>query len=415
MNRMLIILFSTNVIFFLLGSVSFTEPPPIDLDIRIELLERVEIGAGARPEVVATKDRVFIVYLDTAKEIGPAFSVKIYDKDMNKEIAYRILVSASEKYGRPTDIRVASDENYLYAFYEQTDGYLSNLFGAKYKLDDYFERIAYTQEPIVTAPAWTKEKVGDEVPNDPITLLGPDSVFVITRIYQESPSVGNPTIYRLREFSTDLKRNISQFDLDLSKLAGAEGNARQASAYYYDEYYYMLVPTTSRNGSYAENMATPSDLLLVQFDKNWELVKYNNLSQDHDDIETFVLGFEIYNDLFFITYKQGMPFVCPLNVYDQNFNPILSEIIKEAIKGESLRSALDVRDDRIYIGLSAGQGPSPPGMDQSPVSQGILFKERQNMRQGRSLSQEQVFSIDKSDIGTTGAATAEVYIYKIDW
>ena len=164
---------------------SFAESPS-NTTISMRFLKRVDVGVGARPEVVAVKDRVFVVYLDTATRGKTAFSVKIYDKDMDREIAYKILVSQSSDYGRPTDIRVASDSKYLYAFYEKTDNTVSYLFGAKYKLDDSFERVAYTPNPIASGPSFTKEKVGDEIVNDPIALVGPNSVFVITRIKQKS-------------------------------------------------------------------------------------------------------------------------------------------------------------------------------------------------------------------------------------
>ncbi len=324
----------------------------------LKLLKKVDIANGARPEVVATKDRLFVVYLDISSKVSPSFSVRIYDNDMNKEITYKKLVETSTKYGRPTDIRVVSDGKYLYAFYEQTDGSVANLFGAKYALDDKFERVAYTSEPITVAPAWTKEEIGDEVPNDPISLVGPNSIFVITRIYQGSSSIGNPTIYRVREFTNDLRTKLSQFDLNLSDLADAKGDARQAVASYYNGYYYMIVPTTSKEGSYSVDMATPSDLLLVKFDKDWKIVEYKNLSQNHDDIETFVLGFKIYNGIFLVTYKKGMPFAGVLNIYDQNFNLALSNTVKE---GGEARSALEITDNRIYVGFSGGQGPPPPG------------------------------------------------------
>ncbi len=326
---------------------------------KLKLLKKVDIADGARPEIIATEHRLFIVYLDTSTKPNPSFSVRIYDKDMDEEILYKKIVSTSAQYGRPTDIRVASDDTYLYAFYELTDGSVSNLFGAKYKLDDKFERVSHTAEPITVTPAWTKEQIGDEVPNDPIALVGEKSISVITRIYQESPSVGNPTIYRVREYSNDLKTKLLQLDLNLSELAGAEGDARQASARYNNGYYYLIVPTTSKSGSFSVDMTAPSDLLLAQFDKDWKLVKSTNLSQNHDDIETFVTGFKIYKGLFLVTYKKGMPFVGLLNIYGKDFNLLLSETVKE---GGEARSALEITDNRIYVGFSGGQGPSPPGV-----------------------------------------------------
>ena len=81
-------------------------------------------GGGARPEVIATADRVFVVYLGNVARAfadgssGPTFRVKIFDHDLSKVISSRILVNSTEAYGRPTDIRVASDGKDLYAFYE---------------------------------------------------------------------------------------------------------------------------------------------------------------------------------------------------------------------------------------------------------------------------------------------------------
>lgn len=348
----------------------------------INFLKKVDVGAGARPEVVATQNRVFVVYHDLAVR-GSAYSVKIYDKDMTKEIAYKVLIQTSTQYGKPTDIRVASDGKYLYAFYETVLNFeVAYLWGAKYTLDDKFERVADTKNYIAKDKPEGIAEPGDELVNDPMPLIGPNSVFVITRLEQASHSQGVPVIYRVYEFSNDLQKKLSQLDLDLSNVA--TGGSRQASVSYYNGYYYMVVPTTSKSGNYVENMATPSDLLLIKFDKNWKIVKTQNLSQNHEDIETFVLGFQIHQDLFFVTYKQGMPFVCPLNVYDQNHNLVSSTIVRKAAgRGESLRSALEVTDDRIYVGLERGQGPPPPGAKdkfgssgESPVAEIYIYEKR---------------------------------------
>jgi len=118
-------------------------------------------------------------------------------------------------------------------------------------------------------------------------------------------------------------------------------------------------------------MTTPSDLLLVQFDKDWKIVKYKNLSENHDDIETFITGFKIYKGLFLVTYRKGKPFVAPLNIYDSNFNLLLSKIIKE----EEGKSALEITDDRIYVGFSGGQGPQYPSQSsETPKAEIYIFE-----------------------------------------
>jgi len=340
--------------------------PSDESSISIGLLKTVDIGAGARPEVVATDDRVFVVYLANISPQNPnakTHSLKIFNSDLTQEIASKDLVSYSSRYGSPIDVRIASDGNYLYVF-SQTTFMNSYLFGAKYTLDDNFEKVAYTPEPIATGPMWLKAQPGDELVDDPIPLIGPSSVFVITRIKQESFSKEEPMIYRVREFTSDLQTKLAEFDLDLSSVAG--GSPRQASAIYYNGYYYMVVPTTTESGDYFESMVTPSNLLLVKLNQGWEIVDSKFISQEPDNAN-FVTGFQVHNGYFFITYKQGYKegskwsYVLRLKAYDQNFNLVLSDIVRKAVsRGESLKSSLEVTDDRIYVGVAAGQGPPPP-------------------------------------------------------
>lgn len=352
----------------------------------LNLLKKAEIGTGARPEVVATDDRVFVVYLDLAFS-PPTFSVKVFDKEMDTELDYKVLVSASAEYGKPTDIRVASDGQYLYAFYEtvNADNGKAYLWGAKYGLDDSFDRIAYTSDPIAVGPLESASQPGDELVNDPIPLIGPDSVFVITRLEQSSFSQEEPMIYIVREFTNDLKTKLSEFALDLSSVAGGAG--RQAGAIYYNGYYYMLVPTTEKSGDYFEAMVTPSELLLVKLDQDWKIIEYKTISQEPDNAN-FATGFQACNDYFFVTYKQGYQeasgwtFVSPIKVYDQDLNLVFFEIVKEGASGEPLKSSLEIVDDRVYIGHAAGAGPAPPGAPRS---------------------------------ASTEPQTVEIYIYEVNW
>ena len=362
----------------------------------ISLLKKVDIDTGARPEVVATEDRVFVIYLTnfTGGEGGfphPTHRLKIFNNDLTQEIVSKDLVYTTSEYGRPVDIRITSDDNYLYAFYETVGNEEAHLWGAKYTLDDDFEKVAYTAEPIAIGPLFTKAKKGEELVNDPIPLIGPDSVFVITRTKQTTCSKEEPTIYRVREFSFDFKTKLSESDLDLSSVA--DGPGRQASAIYYDGHYYMVVPSTSEEGAFLVDVITPSDLVLVKLDTNWNILKSKVISQEPGDVENFVTGFQVHNGYFFISYKQGYQvasewaFVSPLKVYDQNLNLAFSEIVKKAEgKGESLKSSLEVTDDRVYIGYSAGQGPPPPGL---------------------SSGQRSITNAD--------SPTAVVYMYEINW
>ena len=76
-------------------------------------------GGSARPEIIATQNRVFVAYLgNIGQRDGRTFNAKIFDANLDNVIAKRTLAQTTAEYGGPTDIRVASDGKFLYAFYE---------------------------------------------------------------------------------------------------------------------------------------------------------------------------------------------------------------------------------------------------------------------------------------------------------
>jgi hypothetical protein len=103
-------------------------------------------GVSARPEVALAAERVFVLYLAVATGNNKTFTLRIYDRDFEHLLATRVLVSTTPDYGGPTDIRIATDGQYLYAFYETHKPTSPNtaatyLWGAKYTLDDAFDRV----------------------------------------------------------------------------------------------------------------------------------------------------------------------------------------------------------------------------------------------------------------------------------
>ncbi len=328
----------------------------------VEFLKKIEILNAARPEIIATSDRVFIVYLgNISRTESKTFSIKIFNSDLSQEIATKDMVYFPTEYGGPTDIRVASDGEYLYAFYETASLITKKAFlwGAKYTLDDGFKRVAFSG-PVASSLTFDVATKGDEKLDDPIVLLGENSVFTITR-YQSSLEKSAETKYKVYEYDKDLTL-IREFDLNLSSVA--DGSARQASALYHDGFFYMAIPTTVGPAGPIANI-TPSDIVVVKFDNNWNIKESRIISTDNgdpDDAETYVTGFQADRNNFYLTYLQinipkiNTEFTAPLKVYDSNFNLILNEIVKTKNPDESgCRPSLEVTGERIFVGHSAGK------------------------------------------------------------
>ncbi|MBI3808062.1 MAG: hypothetical protein HY281_11225, partial [Nitrospirae bacterium] len=286
--------------------------------VSISLIKKVLIttdaeGGSARPEIAATATRVFVLYLgNIAAGSNRTFSLKIYDNNVDRMIASKVLVSTTPEYGGPTDIRVASDGQFLYAFYETHKPTvpataMTYLWGAKYALDDRFDRVAYTSAPIASSRPLSELGNGGELLDDPAPLIGPDSVFVVTRL-KYSLSMSGKTIYRVREFSKHDLTKLTQFDLDLSDAT--DGRARVASLLFWNNSILMALPTTVSDRGINENVddGALSDILLVRIRQNWTFDPQKDvktLSAETNDRENYVSGFKTDGKYFYITFKQA--------------------------------------------------------------------------------------------------------------
>ena len=160
-------------------------------------------GGSARPELAATTNRVFVLYLGNIQTADSrTFRVKVYDNDVQNLLMSQMLVSTTPQYGGPTDIRVAGDGQYLYAFYEthkptSPTTAVTYLWAAKYQLDDAFDRVDYTPTPVAQSMPMSQLSDGGELLDDPAPLVGPNSVFVVTRL-KYSLSLSGRTVYRVR-------------------------------------------------------------------------------------------------------------------------------------------------------------------------------------------------------------------------
>lgn len=342
-------------------------PPQPTASVKISFLKKVNVttdteGGSARPEIVATRDRVFALYLgNISKGEDRFFGVKILDRELSYTITSKSLVSTIAQYCGPTDIRVASDGRHIYAFYEthkptSPTNSTTYLWGAKYTLDDNFERVAYTETPIASSKPLGELPDGGELLDDPAPLVGPDSVFVLTRIKYPLAIAGN-TIYRVREFDKELRRVLRQFDLDLSGVA--DGRARVSSLLFYDSTIYIALATTVSDRGVNENNddGALSDIVLVGLKTDWTFDPQNGvqtLSAEPGDRENYVSGFATDGNAFHIVHKQavGSPPTGEqkvwIKVYDKDFNIIQKEMVKTTIWGRNKTVSCHLRKEDFF-------------------------------------------------------------------
>lgn len=354
------------------GTTDSSVPLSLSLIKKIAVTTDTE-GGSARPEIVATANGVFVMYLaNIGQGSSRTFNVKIFDGNLDNLITSKTIVTTTTEYGSPTDIRVTSDGQYLYAFYEtaKTTSQTSTttyLWGAKYTLDDSFTRVAYTATPITSSMPKSQLSDGGELVDDPAPLIGPSSVFVITRLKYTLATSGN-TIYRVREFTKDNLTKISEFDLDLSTVA--DGQGRVTSLLYRNNNIYIALATTVSNQGINDSTddGALSDIILIKMQQDWTFnaqTDVKTISAEPIDVENYISGFKTDTGYFYITHKQavGSPpsgeQIAWIKIFDKDFKLVLKEKVKSVTWGPSggeIRPSLELIGNRIFSGQSAGSG-----------------------------------------------------------
>lgn len=324
-------------------------------------------GGSARPEIVATDSRVFVVYLGhiAGGASTKSFDVKVYEADLATLVTFTTIVPPSLAYGTATDIRIASEGQYVYTFYETSSSGTTYLHGAKYALNDSFDLVARAPEPIASAKPEFQAVDGDEVLNDPAPLVGPDSVFAVTRIRHSLSTSGN-TVYRVREFNKDTMAQVRQFDLDLSSIA--DGRGRVTSLYYRNNAIYMALATTvsDQGVNDSNDDGAQCDILLVKMTTNWTFdpqADVRIISSEPDDRENYITGLRADDNFFYMTYKQAVGSPpdgeqrAVIKVFDKELNLRHEEIVRSVVWGAGggeIRPSFEVFSSRIYSGQSMG-------------------------------------------------------------
>ena len=339
----------------------------------LTLVKELTLGSGTtrRPLVAITDDRVFIIYGKENRGTWD-FILEIYDKSLENMLVTKTIVSASE-YGTPMDVRIGTQGDYLYLFHDAAQGQIHSLIGYKFTLDDEFEKVASLDTPLAAGIGVDDAEPGAEVVDDPIVLPTADKLYVITR-YKGVIDTSADTKYKVYELTHNLEK-LNEFDLDLSSVS--DGGARQASIKYYNGYYYMATSTLTTNdvtGSQAAvTILSPTDVVIVKLDTNWNIVDSKTIPGDiEDDAESYLTAFDLDDNYYYLSYKHatfesGTSFDGPLMVYDKAYN-----LVASVIHQGNPRPQLVLADGLIYYAL--GTQGAQRSRDDAPETEPVPSK-----------------------------------------
>jgi Secretion system C-terminal sorting domain len=319
-------------------------------------------GRGARPEIHFANDRVYIIYLGVGSPgvggvVKNTFKVKVYDKNLENVLTEKIIVESDTVYGTTTDIRSVADAEGVYIFYEKANKVkdASFLFGEKYAFDEEFTKMYAHDGPIVEGAYWSNSEAGDELLDDPASLIVGDRVCVMTKIKGDfSKLFSSVPTYRIRELNSELSQIDTTFDVVIPEIRGF---AWVSSLLYSDESIYHIQPSLS-SASPPINL----DLSLVRFSKQWQ---YESSDVTIISSESWSEGMPIdfamdESGYYYLTYEQvaeqpdpnqsgGSGAYIWLKMYDNNFNEIQAIRLLDSTH-LGAHASMAIAGDTVYVG-----------------------------------------------------------------
>ncbi len=312
-------------------------------------------GYGARPEIASNGEYIYIVYLGDITT-QRSHKVRIYDLDFNL-LGEEVLAAGTLEYGGVTDIRISKDDNYVYTFYELAGKKTgATLFGAKYRMDGSFTKVAESDGPIAASAFFFDAVDGEETLNDPASIIVNGKVYLMTQITYKRGGVRNAkTLYNLRELSSDLSEIVDTREIDLSRAM--TGWASLANLLEINGRIYTIQGSLVLYPS-----GYSSDLRMIRFDADWEFDQDTDvfdLTNTEDTSETMPVGARYVDDTLFVSFRVGeVTVVAPenptsrgelrLNMYNSDFELIDSvQVSADGVEGE--HASVEVIGDYVYV------------------------------------------------------------------
>ncbi len=340
------------------GEPSESSRGPVEAGL--EYVETIQLtdaadGYGARPEIASNGEYIYIVFLGDITT-QRSHKVRIYDLDFNL-LGEKVLATGTAEYGGVTDIRISRDDMYVYSFYEMADKNTgATLFGAKYRMDGSFTKVAESDGPIATSAFFFDAVDGEETLNDPASIVVNGKVYLMTQITYKRGGVRNAkTLYNLRELSSDLSEIVDTREIDLSRAmtgwAGLANLLEIRGAIYTIQGSLVLYPS-----------GYSSDLRMIRFDADWEFDQDTDvfdLTNTQDTAETMPVGARYVDDTLFVSFRVGDVTVAApenptsrgelwLNMYNSDFELIDSvQVSADGVEGE--HASVEVIGDYVYV------------------------------------------------------------------
>ncbi|MFQ6116765.1 MAG: hypothetical protein ACE5LQ_00705 [Candidatus Bipolaricaulia bacterium] len=257
-------------------------------------------GAAARPEILFADGRFYIVYLSYIDPRQREIRLRVFDADLAFTGSERVLVPTDVEGWSPTDYRIFTDGQSIFAAWEMVQSEAHRLYLARYDLD--YELI---EGPILVAEAEEPAAVGDEHFDDPTLTIVSPYIYLITHLEHCRSS---DLQFHVRKYSyDDLSQPLEERDIGTGDLLPLKHGQHAvvfdsgSSAFYLVTTFMHEDPTKSCPVFPPGSEANPG-IALHEYDASWNYQSSQKLVDGPED-EMGPKGFQSDGSKFYLGYR----------------------------------------------------------------------------------------------------------------
>ncbi len=338
---------------------------PAQSEQTLQLLQTVSLtnnGASARPELLFVNDQFYLAYLWYGERGSREIRLRVFDRELNFTGTERVLVPTDAGGWSPTDYRVFTDGEQIFAAWEMVQGEKHRLYLARYDLN--FELI---EGPILVAEAEEPFEVGEEHFDDPTLTIAPPYIYLVTHLEHCRSS---DLQFRVRKYSyDDLSQPLEELNIGTGDLLPLKHGQHavlfdpESSAFYLVTTFMYEDPAKSCPVFPPGSEANPG-IALHEYDVSWNHQGSQKLVDGPED-EMGPKGFQSDGSRFYLSYRvverfepegQGAYAEGKLRVFDREFNLLQDLQLTDPSDALYLgdHTSIALVEGRVYVAYAYG-------------------------------------------------------------
>ena len=338
---------------------------PAQSEAELQLVQTIRLttdGTSARPEILFADDRFYLAYLSYAQPGENEIRLRSFDANLAFTGIERVLIPTDAEGWSPTDYRVFTDGQSIFAAWEMVRGDERRLYLARYDLN--FELV---EGPILVAAGREATDIGGEHFDDPTLTIVPPYIYLVTHL--EHCRASDLQFHVRRYAYEDLSQPLEELEIGTGDLLPLKHGQHavlfdSTNSTFYLVTTFMHEDPTKSCPVFPPGPEADPGIAVHQYDTSWGYQGSRKIVDGPED-ESGPKGFRSDGSRFYLSYRVVERFEPQdravyadgkLRVFDREFNLVEDLWLTDPDDSLYMRDhiAIELALGRVYVAYPYG-------------------------------------------------------------